>query len=153
MKKTLLLCTALFALGLFASCDPAYTIDYTFRNRTGHEVTLKSSYPFDHTLWDRHPNGITVANRTDTLFCTTDGIGSANRVTAEADIRTWVYGDTVTFTFDDGKKLTYLRRNRNGVFDLYDNHYIWYDEKGWWGNKKYACLTFTLTAEDYNRAR
>lgn len=143
-------------LGLFCACDPAYFIDYSVRNKSGHDVTIYSTFPSDRTLWNNNPNGIAVSNGQDTLFCTTEGLGSANLATAKDDIRTWVYGDTVTFLFDDGKQIVYLQSNEDEVFDVYCSHYSWSSEKDWMillHYNKYGHLKYTITEEDYNRAK
>lgn len=156
MKKVFLVFVAMLALGLFSACDPAYFIDYSVRNKSGHDVTIYSTFPSDRTLWNNNPNGIAVSNGQDTLFCTTEGLGSANLATAKSDIRTWVYGDTVTFMFDDGKQLVYSQSNEDGVFDVNDSHYSWSSEKDWMillHYNKYGHLKYTITEEDYNRAQ
>ena len=156
MKKIVLLCAAMVVAGLFTACDPYYCIDYSICNKSGHDVTIKSAYPSDNTLWDNNPDGITIKNGMDTMFCTTDGNGNANIVQAKADMKIWVYGDTVSFTFDDGKQLVYLRRDDDGVFDVESNHYSWSSEKDWMllmRYTKYGHLTYTITEDEYNNAQ
>ena len=156
MKKIMLIGSAMLALGLFSACDPAYFIDSSVHNKSGHDVTIYSTFPSDRTLWNNNPNGIAVSNGQDTLFYTTEGLGSANLSTAKSDIRTWVYGDTVTFMFDDGKQIIYLRRNEDGVFDVNDSHYSWSSEKDRMillHYNKYGHLKYSITEEDYNRAQ
>ena len=86
MEKLLHLCAAMFSLGLFTACDPGYYIDYSISNKSGHDVTIRSSFPPDNTLWNNNPDGIALSNGQDTLSCTTEGLGTANLVQTESDI-------------------------------------------------------------------
>lgn len=151
MKKILMICTPLLLAGLFTACDPWHSIDHSISNKSGHDVTIMSTYPLDYALWENNPDGIIIRNGSDTMFCTTEGFGIANTSEAEYDIGIWVYGDTVTFTFDDGKQLVYLKKSGDGVYDVESKHYSWSSEKELMSS--HGHLAYTITEDEYNNAK
>ena len=153
MKK-LLVCMALFVCGIFIACDPVFFIDYSICNKSGHDVTITSTpiKGLKESLWDDNPNGIIAKDGVDTMVYTIEGIGTANLPTAKAKLKLCVYGDTVTFTFDDGKQLFYYKQNDNGVFDVKSSNYSWSSKMDGLISR-FGYLKYTITQEDYNNAR
>jgi hypothetical protein len=150
MKKLgFFLCLLVIAL---TSCDHAYSIDYKLSNSSGHAVTFTSNMYND--FWKNYPDGITIEPRQDTIYLIHEGLGSAHLYKAKDYLLSVyeVYGDTITFTFDDGRYLKYTKEVGNGPFDFEGDHYIWTTERNqgflnsW---DYYGCLTYTITEEDY----
>ena len=151
MKKSFfILCLLVIAL---TSCDPEYGIDFKLVNNSGHAVTFTSN-PEYQGFWGNHPNGITIESKQDTVFFVSNGLGSANIATAKADLL-MVYGDSILFTFDDGKFLIYTQEEGNGPFNLEGDRYTWTTKRGNMFLLRYDCygyLTYTITEEDYAQA-
>lgn len=151
MKKSFfILCLLVIAL---TSCDPGYGIDFKLVNNSGHAVTFTSN-PEYQGFWENHPNGITIESKQDTVFFVSNGLGSANIATAKADLL-MVYGDSILFTFDDGKLLIYTQEEGNGPFNLEGDRYTWTTKRGNMFLLRYDCygyLTYTITEEDYAQA-
>ena len=150
MKKIgFFLCFLVVAL---TSCDPGYCIDYKLINNSGHSVVFASKTQYQY-FWENHPNGIMIKQGEDSLFYTHDGLGEAEFDFAKGALSWYqVYGDTINFTFDDGKRLIYTQEEGNGPFDFEGNHYTWITKRGHMFLKyydQYGCLTYTITEEDY----
>ena len=153
MKKTgFFFCLLVIAL---SSCDPGYQVDYKLINNSGHSVVFTSKTQYQY-FWENHPNGIMVKQGEDSLFYTTGGLGIAEFDLAKINLSSeQVYGDTITFTFDDGKRLIYTQEEGNGPFDFEGNHYTWITKRGhmfFRSYDSYGCLTYTITEEDYNNS-
>ncbi len=152
MKKSFFfLCLLVIAL---SSCDPEYGVDYKLVNNSGHTVTFTSNPDCIDCFWVNHPNGITIESKQDTVFFVSNGLGSANIATAKADLL-MVYGDSILFTFDDGKFLIYTQEEGNGPFNLEGDRYTWTTKRGNMFLLRYDCygyLTYTITEEDYAQA-
>ncbi len=151
MKKSFfILCLLVIAL---TSCDPEYGIDFKLVNNSGHAVTFTSN-PEYQGFWENHPNGITIESKQDTVFFVSNGWGAANIATAKADLL-MVYGDSILFTFDDGKFLIYTQEEGNGPFNLEGDRYTWTTKRGNMFLLRYDCygyLTYTITEDDYAQA-
>ena len=150
MKKIgFFLCLLVITL---SSCDPGCNIDYKLINNSGHSVVFASKTQFQY-FWEKHPNGIMIKQGEDSLFYTTFGRGDAEFDYAKGALFYYqVYGDTITFTFDDGKRLIYTQEEGNGPFDFEGNQYTWITKRGHMFLKyydQYGCLTYTITEEDY----
>ena len=151
MKKIgFFLCLLVITL---SSCDPEYGVDYKLVNNSGHTVTFTSNPDCFDCFWVNHPAGITVESGQESLFYVLIENGSANLASAKNCIsRFGVYGDTIVYTFEDGKHLVYTREEGNGPFDFEGNHYTWITKRGHMFLKyydQYGCLTYTITEEDY----
>ena len=63
-----------------------------------------------------------------------------------------INGETVTFTFDDGKQLVYKKEDGNGPYNFEDDHYGWTTKRGHFFlvyYDYYGCLSYTITEQDY----
>ena len=144
----------LLVIALLSSCDTGYDVDYRLVNNSGHTVTFTSNPKYQDHFWNDHPTGITIESGKDSLyFIVRDNLGSANFASAKGNLFTFeVYGDTIWFTFDDGKRLTYTREEGNGPYDFEGDHYTYLTKRGHMFLKyydQYGCLTYTITEEDY----
>ena len=100
-------------------------------------------------LWRDNPDGLTVRGGMDTLFFSYDVLEHKVELSdAKHGFDGYVYGDTVTITFDDGKRIVYLKKEGKGVFDYEGEHYSWKTE----GNGN-GLSTYTIIEEDYNSAQ
>ena len=154
MKKSFFfLCLLVIAL---SSCDPEYGVDYKLVNNSGHTVTFTSNPDCIDCFWVNHPDGITVESGQDSLFYILTDYGSANLSSAKGGLTQFgVYGDTIVYTFDNGKRLVYSREEGNGPFDFEGDHYIWTakrDHRFILPYSYYGYLTYTITEEDYTQA-
>ena len=152
MKKTFfILC--LFAVAL-TSCDPMFDISYKLVNDSGHAVTFISVV--QPGFWYDHPDGITLEKAKDTTFYSVQGLGTASFEKAKGNLLSNIYGETVTFTFDDGKQLVYTQEEGNGPYDFEGDHYVWATKRGHFFlvyYDYYGCLSYTITEQDYAQAR
>lgn len=156
MKKTFfILC--LFAVAL-TSCETGYDVDYRLVNNSGHTVTFTSNPKYQDDFWNDHPTGITIESGKDSLyFVVRDKLGSANLASAKGNLFTFqIYGDTIWFTFDDGKHLVYTREEENGPYDFDGEHYTYITKRAHLlviPYDRYGYLTYTITEQDYAQAR
>lgn len=150
-RKAFILCLLAIAL---TSCDPGFMIECKIANQSGHRVTFMSNNKNEYSIWNDHPDGITLEQGKDTLFLTYDGLGTAERNMAQDQLLCYVYGDSIVFSFDDGKRLIYTSNTVTGPYDFDGDHFEWSTEKasGPFHHNAYGCLTYTITEEDYLKA-
>ena len=153
MKKSIfILCLLAVAM---TSCAPMFEIDYKLINDSNHAVTFISVV--QPGFWYDHPDGITLDKAKDTLFFRVDGMGTATFDRAK-EILLWknILGETVTFTFDDGKQLVYRKEDGKGPYDFEGDHYGWITKRGHFflvNYDYYGCLSYTITQKDYYNAQ
>ena len=139
---------------LLSSCETGYDVDYRLVNNSGHTVTFTSNPKYQDHFWNDHPTGITIESGKDSLyFIVRENLGSANFASAKGNLFTFeVYGDTIWFTFDDGKRLVYTREEGNGPYDFEGDHYTYLTKRAHLlliPYDRYGYLTYTITEEDY----
>ena len=139
---------------IFTSCDPRYDVDYRLANNSGHAVTFSSNLKLQDGFWGDHPGGVVIEPGQDSLyFVVREELGSANLASAtDVLFRYEVYGDTIWFNFDDGKRLVYTREEGKGPYDFEGDHYTYDTKRGrifLMPYDCYGCLTYTITKEDY----
>lgn len=150
-KKVFILCLLVVAL---TSCDPMFDISCKLVNDSGHAVTFISVV--QPGFWYDHPDGITLEKAKDTTFYSVQGLGTASFEMAKGNLLSDIYGETVTFTFDDGKQLVYTKEEGNGPYDFEGEHYVWTTKRSHFFLMNYdgfGCLTYTITEEDYFNAQ
>ena len=151
--KGFFFCLLVIAL---TSCDPGFVDDYRLINNSGHMVTFSStSNSSNHFFWNDHFNGVIVEQGGDSLYFTHEGIGMAEKDDAKQYLSIYVYGDTITYTFDDGRQLVFTEEEGTGPFDFEGDHYSWTTKRGHFFLKyydQYGCLTYTITEEDYENS-
>ena len=143
----------LLAIAL-TSCDPGFMIEYKIANQSGHRVTFISNNTSVSSIWSEHPNGISLEQGNDSVFFVYDGLGVATLEMAQDGLLCYVYGDSIIFSFDDGKRLVYTQEIITGPYDFDGDHFEWTTEKASWPfhHDAYGCLTYTITEEDYLKA-
>ena len=136
------------------SCDPGFVIECKIANQSEHRVTFTSNNTNEYSIWSEHPNGITLEQGKDSLFLVIDGLGVANFDRAKYELLCFAYGDSIVFSFDDGKRLVYTQEVITGPYDFDGDHFEWTTEKASWPfhHDAYGCLTYTITKEDYLKA-
>ena len=151
-RKAFTICLLAIAL---TSCDPGFIIDCKIVNHSGHNVTFFSNNSSEQSIWSEHPNGITLEHGKDSLFLTFGGLGIAERDMAQDQLLCYVYGDSITFSFDNGKRLVYTSETVTGPYDFDGDHFEWTTEKASWPfhHDAYGCLTYTITEEEYLQAK
>ena len=139
---------------VLTSCDPGFIIEYKISNQSGHRVTFTSNNKNEYSIWNEHPDGIILEQGKDSLFLTYDGLGIAEFEMAQDQLLCYVYGDSIVFSFDDGKRLVYTSETVTGPYDFDGDHFEWTTEKASWPfhHDAYGCLTYTITEEDYLKA-
>ena len=150
MKKIgFFFCLLVIAL---TACDPGFGVDFKIVNDSSHDVVFTSN-PEYHSFWENHPGGILVTHGEDSLFYQGYGWDEAELSKAKGILfYDQVYGDTITFIFDDGRRLVYIQEEGEGPYDFEGDHYTWITKEGHLGLKfydQYGCLTYTITEEDY----
>lgn len=150
-RKAFILCLLAIAL---TSCDPGFMIECKIANQSGHRVTFISNNTNEYSIWSEHPNGITLEQGKDSLFLVIDGLGTANFDRAKDELLSFAYGDSIIFSFDNGKRLVYTQEVITGPYDFDGDHFEWITEKASWPfhHDAYGCLTYTITKEDYLKA-
>ena len=143
---------------VLTSCETGYDVDYRLVNNSGHTVTFTSNPKYQEYFWNDHPTGITIESGKDSLyFVVRDKLGSANFSSAKDILFTCeIYGDTIWFTFDDGKRLVYTREEGNGPYDFDGKHYTYLTKRAHLlviPYDRYGYLTYTITEEDYAQAK
>ena len=153
MKKKPFFALCLLAMFL-TSCDPGYIIEYKFYNQSGHRVTFTSNNTSNQYFWDKHPNGITLEQGNDSVFFVYDGLGGADLDLAKYVLLQYVFGDTISFSFDDGKQLVYSQETVTGPHDFDGDRFAWATEQASWPfhHDAYGCLSYTITEDDYLQA-
>ena len=153
--KRIVFCLCFLVVAL-TSCDPGFVDDYRLNNNSGHKVTFSStSSSSNQSFWNDHPNGVIIENGEDSLFYSFEALGTAELDYAEQILSLCVYGDTITFTFDDGRQLVFTKEEGNGPFDFEGDHYSWTTKRGHiflMYYDQYGCLTYTITREDYENS-
>lgn len=150
-RKAFVFCLLAIVL---TSCDPWFIIEYKISNQSGHRVTFTSNNKNEYSIWNEHPDGIILEQGKDSLFLTYDGLGIAEFEMAQDLLLCYVYGDSIVFSFDDGKRLVYTSETITGPYDFDGDHFEWATEKASWPfhHDAYGCLTYTITEEDYLKA-
>ena len=129
-------------------------IECKIANQSGHRVTFTSNNTNEGSIWSEHPDGITLEQGKDSVFIVYDGLGIAVLDRAQYILLQYVYGDTISFSFDDGKRLVYTQEIITGPYNFDDDHFEWTTEKASWPfhHDAYGCLTYTITEDDYLKA-
>jgi hypothetical protein len=150
-RKAFVFCLLAIVL---TSCDPGFIIEYKISNQSGHRVTFTSNNKNEYSIWNEHPDGIILEQGNDSVFLVYDGLGMAELDLAQYILLQYVYGDTLSFSFDDGKRLVYTSETVTGPYDFDGDHFEWTTEKASWPfhHDAYGCLTYTITEEDYLKA-
>ena len=150
-RKAFIFCLLAIAL---TSCDPGFIIECKIANQSGHRVTFTSNNKNEYSIWSEHPNGITLGQGMDSVFLVYDGLGSAELDMAKDQLLCYAYGDSIVFSFDDGKRLVYTSETITGPYDFDGDHFEWTTEKASWPfhHDAYGCLTYTITEEEYLKA-
>lgn len=153
MKKKPFFALCILAM-LLTACDPGFIIEYKICNQSGHGVTFISNNTSHQSFWSEHPKGIALEQGNDSVFLVYDGLGVAELDLAQYILLQYVYGDTLSFSFDDGKRLVYTSETVTGPYDFDGDHFEWTTEKASWPfhHDAYGCLTYTITEEDYLKA-
>lgn len=139
---------------VLTSCDPGFMVECKIANQSGHRVTFTSNNTNEYSIWSDHPNGITLEQGKDSLLLIYDGLGIADLDLAQELLLGYVYGDTISISFDDGKRLIYTSEDVTGPYDFDGDHFAWTTEKASWPfhHDAYGCLTYTISEEDYLKA-
>ena len=133
-RKAFIFCLLAIAL---TSCDPGFIIECKIANQSGHRVTFTSNNKNEYSIWSEHPDGIILEQGKDSLFLTYDGLGIAEFEMAQDLLLCYVYGDSIVFSFDDGKRLVYTSETVTGPYDFDGDHFEWTTEKA-------SCLSITM---------
>lgn len=167
MKKTFFgLFAALAATMLLTACDPACTEECVVKNQSGHDVVMTRYYTIHSGGWnDWQPIEDSLRTRVETLKAGEEkdtvyvdlGITGRSRIEHTMSYRYWL--DSVAFTFDDGTTRVF-HPDCDTVWGPYafDCDSYTYEEESnrrltFHGEILWARLTYTLTEEDYNRAK
>lgn len=155
-------CILLFAATLMmAACDPGYSEDVAFKNKSSHTVTITPMYnsQYDNdTTTEREVKSYTIEPNQEVVVESMDGLGGASYEQGTHWLK-WYYGNEVELRFDDGKLVVYHPEDTTGIspYNYHCDNYT-YDEKlketaPFLGNPYYGKLTFSITDEHYGAAQ
>ncbi len=167
MKKAVhLLMLAMVSLAVMTSCDPSCNEEYVVKNLSGHDVVVTRYYTLHSGLWNNWQTiEDSVRCHIDTLMDGTDTkwgssrLGTVNRESIEYYMKNEYWSDSVVFAFSNGTSRTFCPDSDTvwGPYAFGSTSYTYEEQENedriFRGMICWARLTYTFTAEDYERCQ